>query len=139
MKNNKHYLTERQSDTTFLSISTGSEKALPDTLELIVDTLKTAQFQGKQWTCQHQNAQKGQLFYTLQFQEQLTGDKGEPVSRDITLTLLVNAFQDPRSAEISFVRLSYDEASGERSIMGNEIIKETTGSVYQVLSERQSS
>ncbi len=103
-----------------------------DVLGELTKSLKILRFQGKAWLIQDTDELKNQLVYSLKFDEQSQTKEGRQI-KNFELLLQINTYQDPRSADLTFVRLNFWETQRQLSIFANEIVLETTKTIYDHL------
>ena len=107
-----------------------------DVLGELTKALKILRFQGKAWLVQDTDELKNQLVYGLKFDEQSQTKDGMQ-TKNFELLLQINAYQDLRSADLTFVRLNFWETQRQASIFANEIVLETTKTIFEHLRARE--
>lgn len=105
-----------------------------DILGRVTKAIKIMRFEGHEWKKIDEEAKSHQLTYAIKFQEDVpVDDKVE--KRDYEIFLRLYAYQRPETNEVSFLRLNFWEATQKTNLKTNEIIKQTTETIYGDLKE----
>lgn len=98
--------------------------------------MKVFRFQGYHWSQLDSDEKANILVYNLKFEEDKKTQEGIDKNH-YEIILNIHAYQDPRTSEVTFLRLNFWETQNQLSISVNELVKHTTSTIYNDLEQYQ--